>query len=259
MNRHINYLMITLLVIIGEMLLFSCVAKTTGPSTLGNIFEQVEACDWCVYLNYDEYDVDNIAYSHTLVRYYAHTQLSVIPTVSININGTNLVLYNFFDDSNFDDDVTYFWYFTNPIPITSDTLYTIALTVNGNTSSASLEIPYHPSINYAPEIFNHTQAMIFAWELNKNANYQMIAYDLYDNYQEFFINIPISTSDRQYVIQPNTIQATWESIDIFVVVQDIKIEGNIAFIAERSDDRAYFASGYSSRVVKEFSSNNYKR
>jgi len=227
MRRLVKHLAILLAIVIGIIFLFSCAKKTTGPKDpFGDIEDQLDNCEWHVALGCLSNDP-----SSGYVWYSSVTPLGENPSVSISINGNNCTLsYPYYggEDGHYYYDSEFYC----PFPLAHGQLYQVALTVNGSTTSTSLEMVHQVTLRAEPETFNHAQAMRFSWEISKNPDYYEREYDWYtQDWDDGGAYTIISGSSRNFTLPANTVPANWRYFSFSLDPVNVKIVSNTAFLS----------------------------
>jgi len=127
------------------------------------------------------------------------------PTVVVRVNNILCQLVEtYFNTWGYDGFFEYSTLFSG------GTTYDITLTVNGETTSGSVSMPFTPNVTHPPT-FIPTQDMTFNWTLSANSMLQMVDLVYWDSIlqDELYQGGPIDSSLRHYVVPANTVPSSW--------------------------------------------------
>jgi len=245
MSGLLKTLLIGAIILLGGMLSLSCAKKTTGPSSSGDIENQLKNCDWRVSI--DAESLDESVY----IEYQSRTPLNTIPTVNVSIDEINCIL-SYENDFMAEGWYIYYAHLRYPSQFTPGQSYQITLTVNGISTSASLEMICPITITEAPETFDPTQANIIRWHQDKSGNLQTayLYWHYGDDYNTGECDVIIPPSDRYYVVPANTVPVNWTYIEGQISSYNVKIAGKVAFMADTWVKLLYNSGYYPTEISR---------
>jgi len=169
-----------------------------------------------------------------------------ITSVSVKVNNVTVQSTGYYETGGEDG---YYWYdgeFLYTSPFIPGQTYTIALTVNGVTTSGSSVYVYTPTLT-EPLTFNHAITNTFRWTLGSSSVIQGIdIYGYAESYYDYFSIIDegfISPSLRSYVVPAYSVPANWYTLWIGLFEANYTISGKTIFVCAEEYYRSYPDNG----------------